>query len=92
MKYREYKLMDSLFGKKEKSSDDDVKTLLVKHLLKEIKKGAEDEKKKKDEKKSWWDKMSFMQKLVILQAAVPVVFTLEFLFPVYFLTKLLGIK
>jgi len=100
MKYRDYKAMEMMFKdqspKKEKMSD--VETFFK--VYKAIKKFEEKEKlhkkedkkeEKKEEKKGFWHDMSTLQKMTVLTAIVPVVFTLEFIVPVLLLVKGLGL-
>lgn len=78
-------------GKSEKS---EVETFMkVYKVIKKLEEKEKAAKPKEDKKgKGWWEEASVLQKLTILTALVPVVFTIEFLLPVLIIAKILGIR
>lgn len=98
MKYRDYKALEDMFRDKpsKKSGESDIATFVK--VYKKIKKFEElekthkkEDKKEEKDKKGVWHDMSTIQKVTILTAIVPVVFTLEFLVPLLIIIKGLGL-
>ncbi len=97
MKYQDYKMIEGLFrdqpSKKDKNSDVETFFKVYKAIKKfeEKEKVAKKEEKKDDKPKGKWSEMSTIQKVTVLTALVPILFTIEFLFPVLVIMKILGV-
>lgn len=97
MKYRDFKMMEQMFKdqapKKKDDSEMDTFFKVYKAVKKfEAKEKSEKKEEKKEDKKNGWESMSVLQKLVVLTAIVPFVFTLEFLLPVMIIMKMIGVR